>query len=189
MFPHYFIWPAVNFIPADSGFAGTNSFPTNCDEMFTLSMETAVRAPRHSRNVYYVTFFTSVPPLAALTAGLRDRAEFHEGANVKCLSRRRTSGRTCWCSGWAAPAGPSPFDWCPSEWRRLTAFSSPAGWGSGLSLWTSPATHIHTQRRESNLACKSTWVVLFGWKHTFAQSTGREGRRHVHGSKHSQHSP
>lgn len=69
MFPHYFIWPAVNCVPADSAFTGTNSFLTNCNEMFTLSMETAVRALRHSRIVYYVTFSTSVPPLAALIAG------------------------------------------------------------------------------------------------------------------------
>lgn len=43
MFPHYFIWLAVNFVPADSGFTGMNTFPTNCVEMFTLTMETAVQ--------------------------------------------------------------------------------------------------------------------------------------------------
>lgn len=171
MFPHYFIWPAVSCVPA--GFAGTNSFPTNYNKMFTLSMETALRALCHSRIVYYVTFFTSVPPLEALIAGWGTQ-EFSQG-DVKHSSRHWTSGCTCWCSGWDAPAGPSPFDWCPSEWRRLTVFSSPAGWGFGSSLQTSPAKHTNTQRGESNLGRKATWVVLFGWNHSL--HTQRSKRR------------
>lgn len=56
-----------------------------------------------------------------------------------------TSVSTCWCSWQAEPVGPTPFDWCPSEWRPLMVSSSLACWGFGSSLRTNPGTH--TQHR------------------------------------------
>lgn len=61
VFPHYFIWLAFNYVPADSSLAGMNYFPTNCDKVFTVATETAVVHLDVTPGASLMQRFTSIP--------------------------------------------------------------------------------------------------------------------------------